>query len=603
MDSLDPKLFQEYIQQAFGILERKEKAFLEASESDSPRAIGEVRRLVFLLQKLARAVRRPNLYEFLEGVTAHLEYCEDNWSYLGPRDKEGLLDLYDCLVATFRELSADENKNSFSSAANELFMSTKASVAARKNSLNFNLGAKKRPQELSEFEEIQKLSKDLVVFERGVAPHQMQEESRRHLKAIALRLSTLADKINLKPLSSLFGGLQSKFGPKGFHFGFYGEHRSADRRVVNALEKAFEEALNSAFFSTEDENPEALFKASEESGCLRIEAQLNRVKLSKEVIKKFEEKLESMGFETSFTVDPHSGTCIEALAPKTLNSIEGQVIESWGSLFALDMRFVKECVQAKKEAFFRRRDGRLFMNSEFGQLPVLDLGLKDDDFDETLLDVVILERQDFKVAVPAQKIHRRQSLSLRGLMQDLPDHKYYKAVCLLENSMPGLLLNAKAILNDFKSSELKYSKYISIKTPQAGLLIRAEELLEIAPYEKISRLPSENSELYGMINYDGEPILVRSLEERLGMSKIGDHRHILICKDQQGVFGLAVGSEISVVRKLKEEAYSEPAFSVAITRSLIKEVYYEDGQEFLTLKVDALRENSEGDRGAVKKVA
>ncbi len=589
MDSLDPKLFQEYIHQAFETLERKEKAFLEASESESPKPVGEIKRLVFLLQKLARAVKHPGLYHYLGEVTSFLEYCESNWSYLGKSDKEGLLELYDNLATTFKALIKRPSLERFSSRPSELHVSVKAQVSFKKNSLNFNLGAQQKNKDLIEHEEIQKLAKDLQVFERGVSPLQMQEDSRRHLRSISGRLSALADKINLLQVSELFKGLERQFASKGFIFGFYGEGKSADRKVIGALQDSFSEVFEKAFFATDEENPEVYLKASEKEGCLKLEAQLNKMGLSPAALSHFEEKLEGMGFQTNCLIDERSGTCIEALAPKTLNCIEGQVLESWGSLFAVDMRYIKDCIKVRKEAIFRRRDGQLYLNSELGQLPVVDLGNYSEEFEEGPMDVVVMGLEDFQVAIPAQKIHQRQTLSLRGLLEEIPPHKYYKAVCFLENSMPGLLLSAKAILRDLQKAELKYSKYIEINYKEQRILVDTNEIVEITPFEKLNRLPNIHGPMSGLINYEGEPIIVHSLEEKIGFEQFGEFRHVLICKDSKGVFGLAVGADINIVRKLKDEAYSETAFSALAPKNLIKEVFFEEGSEQLVLRIEQLR--------------
>lgn len=603
MDRMDPELILDTVTQASEMLKNQENVFLEASEEIEPNAVVALLRFNFILQKMVRGVQHEKLQRFLGDIESFLQFCVNNFASISLKEKEIFIDLYDELSDTFKRLSSDPDAQIYRSRLFERFDALKKSVETTTKSLSFNLGEAADELYSEERNEIQKLAQDLNVLQKGAQGQGVAIDSLKHLEAISARLSSLATKINLKKLRSLYQEVGSYFETKEFRFSFHGGEHEIDRSALSEMCKSVKALLESIYYRAHNEKQEVFFKAFKEEN-IKLDIQISHANLHDDLLLKFENELEAMGFQVFTKVDEYSGVSIVIDIPQALNTIEGQVVEIHNSLYALDLRYMKDCVAISYDNLVGNKAKGFYLAYQGGCIPLMDMrnnfGVEEQDL--TNMHAIVLEMKDFNAAIAVDNVLSRQALSLRSLKKEMPQHEYFKSICFLETSVPALLLDSKKMLLDQKANELRYSKYLEVETIFGNVAFDTDDVLEVAAFERVSMIPNAMGVTCGMLNYKGEPIMVYSLEEKIGGRGQSEHKNILICEGIDGLFGLAIGDNISIKNAPKEERYSQPALSSEINREVVKAAYFDGNKETLVIDCHKAKDFNSSER-SLKKVA
>lgn len=615
MDQRDPQLKFDYIAQAANMLSNQERIFLDATEDEGLKPLGGIQRLIFLFKRLARAVGHRNVFAFFERVESFLSFCEANYASLAAKDKEVFIELYDHLSLCFDRLQDDPDEDLAHESLFYAFEQVQKSVDIKNRALSFSLGAKEKPSFDKERLEIQQLAQDLDVLQRGAGGGQLASVSLKHLRSISQRLLELGKVINLNKMSDLYNEIGKDFRRKNYRFGFYGGEHMVDRRALSALRPVIHEVLENAYFSSKDERSEAFFKTSAASsgsasktGNARLEIQLAMADVKAGVLENMELALESMGFQVLCHRDEFSGTGISIDIPRAINSIEGQVVRLDGQSYAIDMRYIDECVKLGQDNIIDIKRKAVYLNHKGSCIPTLDLrtslGLEKRPLEGKF--ALILEMRGDRAALIVDSVGRRQSLSLRSLNEELPAHRYFKSVCFLESSLPVFLLDGKKIIQDQKTNEMGLKKFLEVSADEIAFAIDSKDIRELAPYEKLTVVPNPGAPCFAMMNYQGEPIMIHSLFEKLGLQNSPELRNIVICRkgarEEDGYFGLAVGERISIRTISVEDCYEKPAMACSAPSSLCKGAYLQGERETAVLDVSKVRAYRRDDL-RLKKVA
>ena len=588
MDQSDPKLKIDFIAQARAMLAFQEKVFLDAAVDERPEASEALSRLLFLLKRLAKAVSWQDLFVFFESCEAFLEYCRGQQGGITSLEREVFVELHEHLCSCFGALENDPETNFDHTPILKRFEEVRASVQARSKSLMFTIGSSEKESFDKERADIQKLARDLQVLHQGISAGELSDAALKHLASISGKLNELGRVINLQKVSDLYRELGKTPRSKSMRQSFQGGEHRVDRRALAALRPALEDVLEGAFFAAREDRLEVFFRCYQDK-TVKLEVHFACSKIGEDSWQRLESRMERLGFQVICQEDEYAGTKITVDFPATLNAIDGQVAHIGDAAYALDLRYVKECISLENESDIARSGSCSYFNYQGLSLPLLDmrecLGLE--EAAPKGRQVVILELKGEKVALLIDSVGRRQSLGLRPINGQMPKHRYFKSVCFLESSLPVFLLDCKRIIRDLKASELKTSKFLEVKIFGEYFAFEAKDVKEVVPYAKLTHIPPAAGQACSMMNFQGEPLLVLPLSRQIGSREESQEelKNIIVCQAQGELLALSCGQSVAV-RRVPEEDIQE-------------NTYQRQAQQVKILDLDSLRPDAK----AVKKVA